>query len=431
MSTMANTTPIVTTVTKIATKEKTPNGAETASRINILDFCEEHYEDILPVMDKIRCDKRREAPDMGSLEKQRWKLVLLVRSSNGKTWDKHRYHSNSTGRSSSIKKGRNSESLLSRVSKSGTSEGGRWKSKSKRGTPTDEEDLTVPWSWTARVWFDELLLESIDGYKDLKAAFLAYFMQQKKYIKDPVEIHNIKQKDGETIEDFTKRFKIETRHSGGNDDYHRDFYTVRNHCCFQKESSRSLEVTEPVQALRKQIEELRVTRHKVTQSFAHVKEIMFPPLTANKGTGGPLVIEAEMSGHAVHCIYVDGGSSMEGNYMAAQTVKALGNYRGRRALYKSMDGFYDSEVAITIQRYHWKACDKRNPSSTIHDSQNAQIFATPKDHEKKAEARHKNFKVAIHPDFPDQDITIGGTILIKARRELYTLLKINLDIFVW
>nr|GEV99869.1 reverse transcriptase domain-containing protein [Tanacetum cinerariifolium] len=62
----------------------------------------------------------------------------------------------------------------------------------------------------ARVWFDELLPESIDGYKDLRAAFLAYFMQQKKYVKDPVEIHNIKQRDGETIKDFMKRFKIET-----------------------------------------------------------------------------------------------------------------------------------------------------------------------------------------------------------------------------
>nr|GEU61984.1 reverse transcriptase domain-containing protein [Tanacetum cinerariifolium] len=61
----------------------------------------------------------------------------------------------------------------------------------------------------ARVCFDKLHPESIDSYKDLKEAFLAYFMQQKKYVKDPVEIHNIKQKDGETIEDFMKRFKVE------------------------------------------------------------------------------------------------------------------------------------------------------------------------------------------------------------------------------
>ncbi|GKE36080.1 reverse transcriptase domain-containing protein [Tanacetum coccineum] len=64
----------------------------------------------------------------------------------------------------------------------------------------------------ARVWFNELPPESIDGYKDLKAAFLAYFMQQKKYVKYPVEIHNIKQRDGETIEEFMERFKRLNEH---------------------------------------------------------------------------------------------------------------------------------------------------------------------------------------------------------------------------
>nr|GFC07792.1 reverse transcriptase domain-containing protein [Tanacetum cinerariifolium] len=66
----------------------------------------------------------------------------------------------------------------------------------------------------ARVWFDELPPESIDSYKDIKAAFLTYFMQQKKHVKDPVEINNIKQKDGETIEDFIERFKVEIRRKG-------------------------------------------------------------------------------------------------------------------------------------------------------------------------------------------------------------------------
>ncbi|GJY45378.1 reverse transcriptase domain-containing protein [Tanacetum coccineum] len=71
------------------------------------------------------------------------------------------------------------------------------------------------WIRATRVWFDELPPESIDGYKGLKAAFLAYFMQQKKYVKDPVEIHNIKQRDGETIEEFMERFKIETERMKG------------------------------------------------------------------------------------------------------------------------------------------------------------------------------------------------------------------------
>ncbi|GJY29940.1 hypothetical protein Tco_0405707 [Tanacetum coccineum] len=110
------------------------------------------------------------------------------------------------------------------------------------------------------------------------------------------------------------------------------------------------------------------------KSFDRVREITFPPLTVNKGTEGPLVIEAEIGGHAVHHMYVDGGSSIEWeNYMAVRTAKALGDYRRRRALYESMDELYDSEVAVTVQWYHWTAGDKRDPSGTIHGSRNDQI----------------------------------------------------------
>nr|GEZ78410.1 reverse transcriptase domain-containing protein [Tanacetum cinerariifolium] len=48
------------------------------------------------------------------------------------------------------------------------------------------------------------------AYRKATPVMEAYFMQQKKYVKDPVEIHNIKQKDGETIEDFMEMFKVET-----------------------------------------------------------------------------------------------------------------------------------------------------------------------------------------------------------------------------
>ncbi|GJU70064.1 hypothetical protein Tco_1256323 [Tanacetum coccineum] len=55
----------------------------------------------------------------------------------------------------------------------------------------------------------------------------------------------------------------------------------------------------------------RMTRQKVTQSFARVSEITFPPLTTSKGTESLLVIEAKISGHMIHHMYVDGGSSTE------------------------------------------------------------------------------------------------------------------------
>nr|GFB91818.1 reverse transcriptase domain-containing protein [Tanacetum cinerariifolium] len=79
-----------------------------------------------------------------------------------------------------MKRRRASESPLSNISRSDSSDGRYQKSKSKRHKPTDEDDLTMTW------------------------------MCEEKYVKDPVEIHNIKQKDGETIEDFMKQFKVET-----------------------------------------------------------------------------------------------------------------------------------------------------------------------------------------------------------------------------
>nr|GEY45442.1 reverse transcriptase domain-containing protein [Tanacetum cinerariifolium] len=55
----------------------------------------------------------------------------------------------------------------------------------------------------------------------------------------------------------------------------------------------------------------RTVKQKITQSFEQGKEITFPPLANSHGTEGPLVIEAEVGGHTIHRMYIDGGSSME------------------------------------------------------------------------------------------------------------------------
>nr|GEV29447.1 reverse transcriptase domain-containing protein [Tanacetum cinerariifolium] len=55
---MANTTPLVTTVTKLAIN---PIEANSTPRVNIQEFCEEHYEDILPIiMEKVHDDRRKD-----------------------------------------------------------------------------------------------------------------------------------------------------------------------------------------------------------------------------------------------------------------------------------------------------------------------------------------------------------------------------------
>nr|GEW17818.1 reverse transcriptase domain-containing protein [Tanacetum cinerariifolium] len=62
-----------------------------------------------------------------------------------------------------------------------------------------------------RVWFNDLPKESIDSYDDLRKAFLENYLQRKKCVKDPVEIHKIKQRDRESTEEFVRRYKLECR----------------------------------------------------------------------------------------------------------------------------------------------------------------------------------------------------------------------------
>ncbi|GJU68838.1 reverse transcriptase domain-containing protein [Tanacetum coccineum] len=55
----------------------------------------------------------------------------------------------------------------------------------------------------------------------------------------------------------------------------------------------------------------KVAKQKVTQSFSPETTISFPPLGDEDGMEGPMIIEAEIGGHFVHRMYVDGGASAE------------------------------------------------------------------------------------------------------------------------
>ncbi|GKG29255.1 hypothetical protein Tco_0416620, partial [Tanacetum coccineum] len=55
----------------------------------------------------------------------------------------------------------------------------------------------------------------------------------------------------------------------------------------------------------------RVARKRITQSFSLNPEISFPPLGDEEGMKRPMIIKAEIGGHFIHRIYVDGGSASE------------------------------------------------------------------------------------------------------------------------
>ncbi|GJT94668.1 reverse transcriptase domain-containing protein [Tanacetum coccineum] len=75
----------------------------------------------------------------------------------------------------------------------------------------------------ARVWFNKLPKESIDNYEDLRAAFRENYHQQTKHIKE-VEIHHIKQRDGESTRGFHSELLEEVLGSGGRCAMHEDLW---------------------------------------------------------------------------------------------------------------------------------------------------------------------------------------------------------------
>nr|GEX81501.1 reverse transcriptase domain-containing protein [Tanacetum cinerariifolium] len=208
----------------------------------------------------------------------------------------------------------------------------------------------------ARVWFDDLSPESIDIYDDLKKAFLENYLHQKKYIKDPIELHNIKQRDGESTEDFVRRYKLESRdvkgvleclrisgfvHGITNPEFIKCLYdkipktmeeimrvttsflrvevAASNHerkksfppwkqhegnqtQNFKKEVTKKGETSGKDKALAILMIQPweRVARQRITQSFSPNPEIFFPPLGEDEGTEGPMIIETEIGGHCVH-----------------------------------------------------------------------------------------------------------------------------------
>nr|GEY18696.1 reverse transcriptase domain-containing protein [Tanacetum cinerariifolium] len=176
----------------------------------------------------------------------------------------------------------------------------------------------------SRVWFDDLPSESIDSYDDLKKAFLENYLQQKKYIKDPIELHNIKQRDGESTEDFVRRYKLESRDIKGRQRNNMD------ECMHMRKQIEEMLKTGKLSHLNKEIKKNngkeqpkvtkkgetsgkdkalailmvqhweRVDRQRITQSFSPNPEIFFPPLGEDEGTEGPMIIEAEIGGHCAH-----------------------------------------------------------------------------------------------------------------------------------
>ncbi|GJT76488.1 reverse transcriptase domain-containing protein [Tanacetum coccineum] len=270
-----------------------PDKGPTPATNNLKEFCEKHYEKLLPIMaDKYEYERRKKKKleevkarlDFGEARKKstkaqesaysesrtmsprrqrcsrspRYSPSVFTRLRRERSRSPRRDHKSKARRESTVfkrlgTKGRSasthsdsrqeSSRYTENHSENEDSEGGHWKSKSRRQSPVSkmtispnlgedpEDHLKIfqaaakmeRWAmptWchmfnstltgNARVWFDDLPPESIDSYNDLREAFLKNYLQQKKCIRDPIVLHNIKQRDGESTEDFIQRYKSES-----------------------------------------------------------------------------------------------------------------------------------------------------------------------------------------------------------------------------
>nr|GEX80111.1 reverse transcriptase domain-containing protein [Tanacetum cinerariifolium] len=202
------------------------------------------------------------------------------------------------------------------------------------------------------------------NYEVLRKAFLGNFSQQKKYIKDPVEIHYIKQKEGESTEAFIERFK-----------------------------AKSID-----------------------------------------GQESSMVIEAEVEGHLIHRMYVDGGSASEHststlmNFMFVQSPLSYNSIIGRLGLIKVQA---IPSTAHEMIKFPLKEGIVMLHINTIIPAERRMVAEAPKEPPPNEPTKTEGIKVAIHPEYLEQTVTIGGSLSKKGRMELCDLLKNNLDVFAW
>ncbi|GJW36908.1 reverse transcriptase domain-containing protein [Tanacetum coccineum] len=227
----------------------------------------------------------------------------------------------------------------------------------------------------------------------------------------------------------------------------------------------------------------RVARQRITQSFSPNSEISFPPLGEDEGTEGPMIIKAEIGGHCVHHMYIDGGSTSKIMYkhyfsrlrskIKKQLIPATTPLIGFSGEIIWPIGQIQLLVTIGDEEHSASALMNfvvvRSPSpyngiigrpgvrklqavpSTVHGMlkipveggvitlkssrlvplECAMVSGPERTLPANESTVEERIKVAINPEYPEQTIMIGSTLTEEGRNKLCSLLQQNLDVFAW
>nr|GFA01702.1 hypothetical protein [Tanacetum cinerariifolium] len=343
MSAMENTTPLMTTVTKPTTN---PRDADANPRVNIQEFCEEYYEDILLIiMDKVRRDLRKDVHtrdhpwgrihphSLDTLKKGRPKDKERLRDV-GESYDdsfSHSYHDGN--RSRHIKRRKDNESLLSSMPRSDSSDGRYQRSKRVNNlelikrlnehVPKTMEEMMI--TTTAFIQGEASAASKKKGHVSRKA-----HDRSKRQNSDKRSNFRGHSREGRGSNRFTPLTRtpkeILVVEAGKLSHLIKE---IKQRWDQSKKRKKETTVKDKPMKIYMIQSWQRTTRQKVTQSFERVKEITFPPLPASSETEGPLVIEAKIGEDMIY--------RMTGEYPSRMLSQCSTTDRGTPVM---SDGFH-------------------------------------------------------------------------------------------
>nr|GFB78272.1 reverse transcriptase domain-containing protein [Tanacetum cinerariifolium] len=157
------------------------------------------------------------------------------------------------------------------------------------------------------------------------------------------------------------------------------------------------------------------TRQKVSQKFSRESEISFPTLTADNTVVEPLTIEINVGGHDIHRqirlrVIVGNEEHSTRTWMTFMVIRSPSPYNGFigrpgistiRAVPSTAHGMLKFLVDDGIVTIYNTTVPPRECNTVACDATQTQTQHA---------AKLINLRVAIHPDYPEQEVSIGGSM---------------------
>ncbi|GKE43491.1 reverse transcriptase domain-containing protein [Tanacetum coccineum] len=155
---------------------------------------------------------------------------------------------------------------------------------------------------------------------------------------------------------------------------------------------------------------------------------MVPTTTSLTGFNGETIWPLGQLRLLVTIGYVDHSTKAWMNFMIVRSLSSYNGIIGRPGI-REIQGV--PSTAHGMLKFPADGGIVTIRSTILIPAECAMVITSSKEIPKEAGVRHENFKVALHLNFPDQEVAIGGTLSTKGKTKLCLLLKKNLDIFAW